>query len=511
MSKWAEVHLPCPCGTSSNAYSIDHQGDGYCFSCSKPFKNKEKMTEATVSSGDYTYEYLPRRGISAATHEFFGARTRVDADGKPTAVEYGWPNGTTQLRFLDKKDFRFIGDKVSEIGGWPVDKFTPGSARAITITEGLDDAMAVLEMMGKYPVYAVKSASSAVSDCRKDFDYVNSFEKIYLALDDDEPGRKATAQVAAIFGHNKCYHVKLSPFKDPHDYLEAGKGQEFKNAWFNAGKFLPEGIVSSFSDFDEILDNSTKGVGQEWPFPTLTAMTGGLHCGRSYLLSGLEGIGKTELLHATIAHLCEADADANIGVLLWEEPPGDTLKKQAGYYLQKDCHTDDSTATNAEIKAAYRDAFKRPDRVHVVEHYGSEDHDILLSKIRYLVAACQCKYVFFDNITLMGAGRGSNKVDDLDWLSTRLIMLTKELNFVLIFISHENANEETKDCKNISKVADVWINLKRDLKHENDFIRRVIHVTIFKNRQNWKTGPAGRLVYDPETAVLTELTGELPT
>jgi twinkle protein len=232
--------------------------------------------------------------------------------------------------------------------------------------------------------------------------------------------------------------------------------------------------------------------------------------GRSYLLTGLEGIGKTELLHATVAHLCETDGDANIGVLFFEEPPDDTLKKQAGYKLQRDCHTDDSSVTDQEVKNAYREAFKRPDRVHVVEHYGSEDHDILLSKIRFLVAACGCKYVFFDNITLMGAGRGSNKVDDLDYLSTRLEMLTKELNFVLIFISHENANEETKDCKNISKVADVWINLKRDLKHENDFIRRIIHVTIFKNRQNWKTGPAGRLIYDPETAVLSELTGELP-
>jgi twinkle protein len=460
--------------------------------------------------GEHTYEYLPRRGISKATHEFFGVQTKINPEGKPVAVEYKWPNGAVQTRLLEKKDFYSKGP-MSEAGGWAVDRFTPGSARAITITEGNDDAMAVYEIMGKYPVYAVKSASSAVSDVRKDFDYINSFEKIYLALDGDEPGQKATAAVAAVFGHLKCYHVKLAPYKDPHDFLEAGKGQDFKSAWFNAGKFLPDGIVSSFSDFDEILNNRTKELGQGWPFPTLTEMTGGLHRGRAYLISGLEGIGKTETLHATVANLCQTDVDANIGILFWEEPPYDTLAKQAGYLLQKDCHTDDSTVPFEEISKAYKTAFKRPDRVHIVKHYGSEDHDILLSKIRFLVAACQCKYVFFDNITLMGAGRGSNKVDDLDYLSTRLVMLAKELNFVLIFISHENSNEETKDCKNISKVADVWINLKRDLKHENDYLRRILYVTIFKNRQNWKTGPAGRLIYDPETTTLTELTGELPT
>jgi twinkle protein len=508
MSKWVERHIPCPCGESTDAYSIDKDGDGFCFSCNKPFNNSDVRGDV-IDIGTYTYEYLPRGKISQATHQFFQVKTKVNAEGKPVAVEYPYSNGAIQIRTLEKKDFYFKGEYPK--GGWGADKFTPGSARAVTITEGVDDAMAVYEMMGKYPVYAVKSAQTAGKDVKEDYDYLNSFEKIYLALDNDEHGQKATAVIAGIFGHGKVYHVKLNPLKDARDFLDGGRVQEFKSAWFNAGKFLPEGIVSSFSDFDEIIDTGAQEPGHAFPFQTLTSMTGGMKRGRSYLFTGLEGIGKTELFHATIADLCETDPDANIGVLLFEEPPTDTLAKQAGYYLGRDCHTENSTVTRQEVKEAYRQAFKRPDRIHIVKHYGSEDHDVLLSKIRFLVAASGCKYVFFDNITLMGAGRGSNKVDDLDHLSTRLCTgMVKELNFVLVFISHENENEKTKDCHNISKVADVWVNMKRDLKSADDFTRKTIFLNVFKNRQNWKTGPAGRLVYDPDTATLSELTGELP-
>lgn len=510
MTKWASVHQPCPdtkgCG-STDAYSVDLDGVGFCFACNKPF-NKEREVE--LDDQKYTYEYLPRRGINKETHEFFGVQTRINSEGKPVSVAYPYPNGALKVRKLDKKEFYSHGP-MSEASGWAKDRFPAGSAKSITITEGEDDAMAVWQMLGKYPVWTPRSSSSAVADARKDFEYLNSFDSVYLCLDDDEPGRKATHELADIFGYQKAYHVKVAPYKDARDFLEAGRERDFKNGWYNARRFLPEGIKSSFSDVDAILDNASKEPGQPWPFPTLNLMTGGLKRGRSYLVSGLEGIGKTEVFHATEFALATNDPDSNIGILHFEEPLHDTIKKQAGYYLRTPAHSDDSNVSIEEIKEAFRKVAGRPDRIHFLEHYGSEEPDALLSKIRFLVAACGCKYIFFDNITIIGSGRlNGNRTEELDYLSTRLEMMVKELNFVLVMISHENANEETKDCKNISKVCDVWINLKRDLKHENEYLRMLIHVTLFKNRQMWRTGPAGRLIYDPETATLSELTNELP-
>jgi twinkle protein len=509
LSQWVEQHIACPCGNSSDAYCIHKDGHGHCFSCNKTFK-KEKMEQEETAN--FTYEYIARRGISRETHEFFKVRARVNADGVPTSVEYPYPNGATQVRLLDKKEF-FSKGPMSQAAGWATDKFAAGSAKSITITEGNDDAMSAYEMLGKYPVYAVRSASTAVKDCRADYDYLNSFEKIYLCLDNDEPGHKAAQAVASIFGFNKVYHVKCAPYKDANEWLEAGKTREFRNIWFNAHRFLPEGIKSSFEQIDEILDRASKEPGVPWPFPTLTALTGGLKRGRAYLISGLEGIGKTELFHATEFCLAnDVDPDANVAYLHFEEPPDDTVKKQAGYLLRTPTHTDDSPVALSEVKEAWRKLARRPDRLHIIEHFGSEDPDALLAQIRFLVAACGCKYVFLDNITVSVTGLGNERErEQLDYLSTQLEMLVKGLRFVLVVISHENDNEQTRGSRNISKVFDVWINMKRDIKNENEFLRRIIYLSIFKNRQNWKTGPAGRLIYDPETSTLSELTEALPT
>ncbi|HEY6018530.1 MAG TPA: DnaB-like helicase C-terminal domain-containing protein, partial [Candidatus Paceibacterota bacterium] len=392
---------------------------------------------------DFTYEYIARRSISKETHEFFNVKARINSEGKPTAVEYVYPNGAIQVRRLDKKDFFSVSGpdvpSMSEASGWAKDKFPAGSAKAITIFEGADDAMSGYEMLGKYPVYSVRSASSALRDVRTDYDYLNSFEKIYLALDSDEPGQKAAAEIAAVFEFNKVYHVKLAPYKDATDFHEAGKTQEFRNCWFNAARFLPEGVVSSFSEIDAILDNAANEPGHPWPFKTLNYLTDGIKRGRAYLLSGLEGIGKTEFFHAVEYDLAKTDPGANIAIIHLEEPTDENIRKLVGYELRTPTTFADCSIPVEEIKATYRKVAGRDDRIHFYNHYGTDDPDVLLAKIRFFVAACQCKYVFFDNITITATGRmQDDERKELDYFSTKLEMLVKQLKFALIAISHEN-------------------------------------------------------------------------
>lgn len=460
---------------------------------------------------DYTLEYWPRRGITKETHEFFKVKTRMDPDGVPVAVQYPYANGSIQVRRLDEKAFYSEGE-WSQASGFGANLFTPGQARSITITEGADDALSVFQIMGKYPVYAVRSASSALKDVRSDYTYLNSFEKIYLALDNDESGQTATKEIAAVFGFNKVYHVKLAPFKDANDFLKAGKQQEFKNAWYNAGRFLPEGITSSYADIDGILDNANTEHGHTWPFAALNHITDGIKRGRSYLLSGLEGIGKTEFFHAVEYHLAITDPEANIGIIHLEEPTDENIKKLVSYKLRCPVLFSESGISNEEIKSAYRAITGRPDRIHFYNHFGSDDPDVLLSKIRFLVAAAGCKYIFLDNITIIATGRTQDdERKELDYLSTQLEMMVKELNFSLIFISHENDSLGTRGSKNISKVCDVWINMTRDVKAENEHARNIQYLTVFKGRGCRGTGPAGRLFYDPVTATLADYHEELPT
>src|SRR5690606_36094692 len=113
-------HLPCPCGKSSDAYAIDAtDGHGHCFSCGKNFPRKGVELGGLDDTSDkgYTFEYVARRGISKETHEFFGVKTAINAEGRPVSVAYVYPNKSTKIRRLEPKSFYTLGD-FSAASGW---------------------------------------------------------------------------------------------------------------------------------------------------------------------------------------------------------------------------------------------------------------------------------------------------------------------------------------------------------------------------------------------------------
>jgi hypothetical protein len=102
---------------------------------------------------------------------------------------------------------------------------------------------------------------------------------------------------------------------------------------------------------------------------------------------------------------------------------------------------------------------------------------------------------------------GDNERRALDYLSTRLEMLVKELDFALVVVSHVNDDGLTRGSRNISKIADIRIDLTRDIKSSDPIIRRTTNLMIAKNRFCGRTGPAGQLLFDPATYTLNEDTG----
>jgi twinkle protein len=498
-SKIVEQHVPCPCGKSSDAFCTYDDGHGHCFSCNKTFRPETPMTD------NVSYQYVPWRGINASTMEAFGVQTKVSAEGVPLAIAFPYGETAKKVRTIEGKKFHSVG-AMSDATLFGKDKFSAGSAKAITITEGEMDALSVFQMLGsKYPVVSVRSASSARQDCAKERDYLNSFEKIYVCLDNDEPGEKATREIASLFDFNKVYHVRLTSHKDANDYLQNDKQEEFSRIWWNAKRFLPEGIVSSFSDFGEILSKDHAKEGVPYPFPKLTDMTFGIRTGEVVLITALEGRGKTEMVRAIEYELLK-NTDDNIGIIHLEESKARLLKGLAGYELKQPVHLPTSSVSDEEVLAAVKRLAKRDDRLHLYSHFGSTDPDTILDAIRFLVAACGCKYVFFDHITMAVSGLGDK--DErvlLDYISTRLGMMVEELDFTLFLVSHVNDDNKTRGSRNISKIADLWIDLNRDLEAPTEEERNITNVMIRKNRFGARTGPSAKLKFDLDTFTVSEL------
>lgn len=499
MSTIVERHISCPNCQSSDAYCLYDDGHGYCFSCQHYKKGKED------EESSYTYEYLPRRGLVEKTLRKYNIKTKINSEGKPVSVGYPYVNDSCKVRMLDEKAFYSVGD-ISKAGLFGKDKFEAGSHKYLTITEGEDDAASLYQVLHS-PVCSVQSASTAVRDCVVDRSFINSFERVYLAFDNDAAGRRATAEVARLFDYNKVFQVKFNKYKDANAYVDNGEGDTLVNLWWNSRAYLPDNIISSFSDFADILKQKPK-YGIRYPFKQLTEMTYGIRKGESILITAQEGIGKTELMHF-IEHtlLKETDDVDNIGAIFLEEKKQRHLQALSGIELSRAVHLPDVDVPEDQVIAALERAVRKDGRLHVYSHFGSDDPEHILDTIRFLVTACSCQYIMFDHITMAVTGlEGEDERIALDHLSTRLEMMVKELNFALIFVSHVNDEGKTRGSRFISKIADIRIDLFRDLLAADPVRRRTTELRVSKNRYASETGPAGSIIFDPDTYSYHEIT-----
>lgn len=498
-SRLTNQHIPCPECPSSDAYCEYDDGHGYCYSCNY-YKPKEG---SSISDEIFTYEYLPFRNIGKEAFAFYESKTKVDTDGKPVSIGFQYPNGSYKVRQLDKKAFHSVGD-ISKAGLFGRNKFAAGSHKYVTITEGELDALSLYQVL-KSPVVSVRSSSSAKLDCSIDRSWLNSFERIYLAFDADEPGRAAAAEVAKLFDYNKVYQVRFpgGTRKDANDYVHSGEPDELRNIWWNSKKFLPDNIISSLADFEKILKEPPK-KGISYPFSTLTDMTYGLRTGEVVLITAQEGVGKTEITHTILHHLLKETTDA-IGAIYLEESKQRLLQAIAGIELKKPVHLPDCDCTPSEVIAAVNKVVSSDDRLHVYSHFGSDDAESLLDTIRFLVSARGCRWIMFDLISLAVSGTGGDREREaLEYLSARLEIMTQELDFGLIMVSHVNDFNQTRGSRMIGKNCHVRIEAHRDVTASDDRLRRTTELVISKNRPASRTGPAGKLLFDPISYTLSE-------
>src|SRR6266576_2348198 len=227
-----EQHIPCDDCGSSDARCVYADGHSHCFSCNAHIPAKREKEE--YLSNEFTYEYIPYRGIEKETFRFYDTKTKIDSDGKPIAIGFPYPNGSMKVRTLPK-GFHTIGD-IAKGGLYGRDKFPGGSN--IIITEGEFDALSLYQVL-RIPCVSIRSSSTGKLDAANDRSWLNSFERIYLAFDGDGPGREAAAEVASLFDYNKIYQLKFPGGlrKDANDYLRSGEGEELATLFRTAKRY----------------------------------------------------------------------------------------------------------------------------------------------------------------------------------------------------------------------------------------------------------------------------------
>lgn len=454
-----------------------------------------------------TYEYLAHREIGREAFKHYDVKTAIDKDGKPVRVGFRYPNGSYKIRLFGTKEMYSKpspeGESISSAGLFGRDRFETGSHKHVIITEGEYDALAIYSVL-KVPCVSVQSSSSAVRDCSADRAFLNSFERVYLAFDGDVHGRDAAAAVYRLFDPDKVYDIRFTKFKDGNDYLLNGERDELAGLYHSAKPYCPENIVSDLASFAEVLGEAPQR-GVAFPWKTLDDMALGIHRGQTILVTAPTGIGKTEVMHALEYQLLK-ETDSNIGAIFLEEDMRRNLQALAGLVLKAPVHLPDSGYTPDQVRTALESLVQKDGRLHIYDHYGSDDPDLLLDAIRYLVSARGCAYVLLDHISMVVSGAAErDERKALDRLMTKLEMMVKELNFCLIVVSHVNNENKTRGSNGINQLAHLRIELSRNPLANDPQLRNMTFLTVSKNRYGRKTGPAGALLFNLDTHSFEEI------
>jgi twinkle protein len=519
-------HQPCPfssCG-SSDAFSYEtNKKVGFCHSCGGKYSyksvglqdwaedkyptNKESnymnVTEFTPKRIEDLSEgkYEAMRGINASTMQDYNVLTYDDRQ------EYIYPSGGIKVRKLGEKAFYakdgFKGDELFGMNLYPA-----GCSKIVTITEGELDALSVCQMtQNQYlnPSVSLPSATPSKRLWENCKEWLSSFEKIILSVDNDDAGNALADRMARLFP-NKVYRVQHGEYKDANDFLQAGREREFKNLWWKPLKHTPENILNTSDQFLKLYDETPEHVYYKTGIEALDDKILGLMQGHFTVFKAPTGIGKTELMR----YMEYSMLQQNIPIAAWhlEETKLRSLLGLVSYEVG-DNLTRRDLIEEKKADGLVREAIgniTKDENFYQFYLGDGQGADELIDQIRFFSQACDCKFVFFEPIQDVVVGTSEDSKESmLADLSIRLSKLAAELNVGIVTIAHTNENGDPKYCKMIGQRASVIIDLHRDKEADNMEERNTTYLKVEKNRPCSEEGQAGRLSFDLDTFMLTEI------
>lgn len=529
---------PCPeCG-GSDPVQINDNGSAKCFSCQTYFRDYEKAMNGEPVSDFKTYknnsmnnidgEYLELRDrkISLATAKKYGVKAVVNSKGE--IVKHYYPyytaNEISGYKVREPNKLFSWQGQAKESGLFGQQAFNSGG-KYVTLTEGECDAMAAYELLGsKWPVLSVKNgAGGSVKDVKQNLEYLEKFDNVVISFDNDKVGKEAARKVAKLLTPGKARILTLSEdYKDPNDMLRQGLHQNYVTAWWASSIYTPAGVLNLTDNLEKLI-NREKIESVPYPWSGLNEKLYGMRRGELITLTGGTGLGKSSITRE-LEHWLLNETQDNVGIIALEE----NWKRTADGILSIEAN---ERLYIEQIRAEYGDdkykelatkVFKgdNENRLWIHAHYGATDFDDILSKIRYMIIGCNCKWIVVDHLHMlvMSAAFGDERTT-IDNIMGSLSRLVEETNVGMILVSHLRRVEGNKGHEqgvtvglshlrgsaSIAQVSDCVIALERDQQSEDPQEANTTHMRVLKSRYTGDVGMATHLLYDKDTGRLREV------
>ena len=257
---------------------------------------REKLTKEEVEKiKDQTGEYGKlSRGISDETYKKYRIRFGYDEETGDVVSHYypyteEYQASGYKLRKLPK-EFSVVGKVSSDSDLFGQVFSRNASGKFVILCAGEIDTLSAYQMLHankneKFDDIPCVSAGTGENGSHKNiakhYSWFDRFEKIIVIYDQDNTGREAVKKLVNVLPKGKMFVVDL-PMKDINAMLEAGKQQEFVNAFWKHRQYTPDGILGSGDLHDRMIEElSTPKI----PLPPFMhklqkMMAGGIPLGR---------------------------------------------------------------------------------------------------------------------------------------------------------------------------------------------------------------------------------------
>ena len=521
-------HESCPeCG-SSDALAIYDNGGKHCFGSGcdyhvfgdgeTPMTTQELPKAKPLNMGGVVAA-IPQRRLSQETCGRFGVTVEYSSTGEIQKHFYPYYNTESgeicaaKVRDVKTKGFHATGDMSG--AGFFGQQQCSGN-KYITITEGELDALSVYEMFNKqYDVVSLRSgASNAAKEIKEQLEWLESYENIVICFDNDKAGDAALEQVKDLFSPNKLKICKL-PVKDASDMLIANRVKDFTQLWWNAKVYRPDGIVAGTETWDKLVEKrQVKSI--PYPWEGLNHITRGHRPYELVTITSGSGMGKSQFIREIEYDLLRR-CEGNIGVLALEEDLARTTLGIMSVAANRPLHLEEDTPVD-ELRPFW-EATLGTGRYYLFDHWGSTSADNLLSRVRYMAKALDCRYVVLDHLSIVVSSQESgDERKAIDEIMTKLRTLVAETGISLFLVSHLRRSQgkahedgaqislgELRGSQAIAQLSDIVIGMERDQQNANEDIRNTTTVRVLKNRYTGETGPACWLQYDRGTGRMKEV------
>lgn len=477
---------------------------------------------------DKVYEYWAKRGISKETLDY--ANVQQDKEENTLFQYYDTNDVLTMCKVRPSKPIRHGETKT-----WclPKSDTTPllynmnkvNVNSPLLITTGEGDCLAAIES-GFTNSVSIPLGDGNTHWLDENWDWLEQFEEIIIAYDNDESGEKYVKNIVPRIGSWRCKIVDLPNvveingkklhIKDLNEFLVRCGKQALLRIITHA-QDSPVPSVEDFSDIKEVdmadIDGINIGL-KEVDKELIRFFYGSFN-----IISGTPGAGKTSLLGNLIAQALDQDCDC----WLFSKELPTWMTKNWITHLMAGCrnlneYTADSGGKYYKVKPLARQLIDEHyrGRLKIYRDDWANDAESIKESMEASVRRHNCRCLILDNLMMVDlkaneTNRNDKEKEFVNWL----IQFSVKYKVITFLVCHPNKTQDYREnigiyniagSSSIINLAHRAIGLRRITKKEKDslttdkpaeYAKYSVVLNIIKDRLTGKANFETGIHYDP--------------